>query len=491
MASLAENNNRQFWIAAALFIISFIISIIFSSPLFLIIPFVWIIIPFIFHYAVTFTGQLFWLMITVLPVSTELNLSPSLGLDFPDEILLMLLTGVFIIKLIHQPSLFPPALIRHPLFLILILHLVWIMITCFFSVDPLLAVKYFLAKTWYVIPFVVLPQLIVNSKTGFKNIAFCLVIPMVLIVLQSLIRHSFYLFSFEGIKKTLSPFFRNHVNYSAMLVCILAILWCLKKLTPQKSVYSKWIITAIVIGITGLIFSYSRGAWIALVFGIAGGAIIHKKILKQALIIIAVLGMGTLAWLIRDNHYLKFIPDFQHTIFHTNFSDHLAATVTLKDVSDAERFYRWVAGVKMVIAKPITGFGPNNFYDNYKGYAANSFKTWVSNNPDHSSVHNYFLLTALEQGMAGLILFTALFTGMLLYTQKLYHQLHSYFYRMVALTTGIILVMIGTVNFLSDLIETDKIGSLFWLCLGVIILLTEKLKEEKQSIARSGFPFYI
>ena len=58
---------------------------------------------------------------------------------------------------------------------------------------------------------------------------------------------------------------------------------------------------------------------------------------------------------------------------------------------------------------------------------------------------------------------------------------------MVALTTGIILTMIATVIFLSDLIETDKIGSLFWLCLGLIFLLEEKLKEEKKSIASSEF----
>jgi O-antigen ligase len=34
--------------------------------------------------------------------------------------------------------------------------------------------------------------------------------------------------------------------------------------------------------------------------------------------------------------------------------------------------------------------------------------------------------------------------------------------------------MIGVINSLSDMIETDKIGSLFWLCLGMIILLERK-----------------
>jgi hypothetical protein len=42
--------------------------------------------------------------------------------------------------------------------------------------------------------------------------------------------------------------------------------------------------------------------------------------------------------------------------------------------------------------------------------------------------------------------------------------------------------MIATINTMSDMIETDKIGSLFWLSIGVIIILELKLKEEKESI---------
>jgi hypothetical protein len=35
---------------------------------------------------------------------------------------------------------------------------------------------------------------------------------------------------------------------------------------------------------------------------------------------------------------------------------------------------------------------------------------------------------------------------------------------------------------MSDMVETDKLGSLFWLCLGLILVLENKLKEEKQSL---------
>ncbi len=469
--------------ASLMFIISLILAIAFQNFLWLLIPFAWILIPVIFNYTISFTEHLFWLMIIFLPLSTELMVTDSLGLDFPDEPLLILLTGIFIVKLIYRPALFPKTILNKSLFFLLVLHLIWIFVCCFFSVDSVLSIKFLLAKIWYVIPFVLLPQIIIKSQNDFKKIALLLLLPMLLVVIQALIRHLFYNFSFEGIKQVLDPFFRNHVNYSAMLVCLLAVLWCVRKLTPNNQFSSKLINVGIVIGIAGLIFSYSRGAWFALILGILAGIFIHYKKMKIILIGLIVFCLSSTAWLSYNNNYLKFEPDYQHTIFHTDFSEHLQATVTLKDVSNAERFYRWIAAANMIAERPISGFGPNNFYNNYKTFTRNQFKTWVSKNPDQSSVHNYFLLTALEQGIIGLILFSALFFGMILKTQQLYHQLHNNFYRTISMTTGIVLVMIGTVIFLSDLIETDKIGSLFWLSLGTIFLLQEKLKEEKESIA--------
>ena len=71
----------------------------------------------------------------------------------------------------------------------------------------------------------------------------------------------------------------------------------------------------------------------------------------------------------------------------------------MEDISTMERVYRWVAGVEMVKDKPIFGFGPGTFYSAYKAYTLSSFQTYVSDNVDHSTVHNYFLLTFIEQGL--------------------------------------------------------------------------------------------
>ena len=132
---------------------------------------------------------------------------------------------------------------------------------------------------------------------------------------------------------------------------------------------------------------------------------IKKNILGKTILIGIISIVIGLIVLINNNRFMQFAPEHDETIFHENFSEHLNATIGLKDISNAERFHRWVAGVRMVAEKPWTGFGANSFYNNYQPYTAAAFKTWVSNNPEHSTVHNYYLLVALEQGLPALILF--------------------------------------------------------------------------------------
>lgn len=144
-----------------------------------------------------------------------------------------------------------------------------------------------------------------------------------------------------------------------------------------------------------------------------------------------------------------------------------------------ERFYRWIAGLKMVNEELLKGYGPNTFSLHYKEYTVDAFKTWVSSNEEKSSVHNYFLLVSIEQGIPGLLLLLVLLISMFSIAIKGYHTLKEPFDRSLAMLCGVILSMIVTLNLLSDLIETDKIGSIFFIVLGILIHLQVKMKEEK------------
>ncbi|KXK41768.1 MAG: O-antigen ligase family protein [Chitinophagaceae bacterium] len=162
---------------------------------------------------------------------------------------------------------------------------------------------------------------------------------------------------------------------------------------------------------------------------------------------------------------------------HESLEDHIMATIQGTDISSAERYYRWIAALRMSKDNPIVGVGPNLFYDYYKAYTITSFKTWVSRNPERSTTHNYFLFMLVEQGIPGMVLYGALIFIIFYLGQKVYHSQNEPFYRDVVIGALCSIAAIFINNFFSELIETDKIGSIFYLSIAVIIAVS--LRENK------------
>jgi O-antigen ligase len=421
---------------------------------------------------------IFLLLIFFLPWSVEYSINEALGTDLPDEPLMWFAAFMFAAYWLMYPSKVVSNL-RHPLVILLIFYLAWILITVPFSTNWLLSLKFLLAKGWYVGAFVFFPLLFFNNKRSIQNTALLFLGSMFIVTVVALCRHDLIGFRFADINHAVAPFFRNHVNYSAMLVCTVPVLIASYQLSKR---YRFLIVAMTIVVLTALFFSYARGAWLALVAGVFSYWLIRTEKLLTVFTIAVVLILATGFWLKNSDRYLQYAHDYKTTIFHKDFEEHLVATYKLKDVSTAERFNRWIAGVRMVKDNWLTGYGPNTFYYNYKPYAIPAFKTWVSDNKDHSTVHNYFLLTVIEQGVPGLVLLLLIIGSMMYYSQKLYERVQDKFYRVCAMACGVMLVMIIVVNFLSDLIESDKVGSLFFICLAILVAVDVNTRNEKPRV---------
>ena len=143
-----------------------------------------------------------------------------------------------------------------------------------------------------------------------------------------------------------------------------------------------------------------------------------------------------------------------------------------------ERIYRWVAGFHMSIEEPVFGFGPGNFYNFYKVYTVTSFQTYVSDNPDRSGIHSYYLMTLVEQGLPGLIFFMLLSAYALLRGEAIYHQARREKDKHMAMMALLSLIIILSLLIINDLIETDKIGPFFFMNLALLINLDLRLQNE-------------
>jgi O-antigen ligase len=231
-------------------------------------------------------------------------------------------------------------------------------------------------------------------------------------------------------------------------------------------------------------YSYTRAAYAAL--GIAFGAffIIRLRLTKYAIgvsVVIAILGI---MYVTHNNKYIDYAPDYHKAISHYEFDDLMSATYEFEDVSTMERVYRWVAGYKMIDEHPITGFGPGNFYTFYKGYSVGLFRTYVSNNIDKSGVHNYYLMTLVEQGFPGLLIFLLLAFGILTKGEQIYHQTdkNNKFRRSLIMAILLSMIVIYAFLLINDLLEAAKVGSFFFINIALLINLDLLNKKDLKTL---------
>jgi O-antigen ligase len=361
------------------------------------------------------------------------------------------------------------SFIRHPLALLLVLHLFWIFATTITSSVFLVSLKFSLAKLWYVVTFFFLAGSILKKEKDFITFFWCILIPLLSTVLIIWVQHAAQGFSFESVGGVLDPFYRNHVNYASLLALFIPFVWFARQWYPKNS-SKRWFLNfSLIILLVAIQLSYTRTAYVTLFMAIGAYFIIRLKLVRLVLIAsVAALIIG-FAYMAKNNTYLQYAPDYERTVTHVRFDNLVAATVEMKDISTMERFYRWIAGLRMAKDKLLTGYGPGNFYNFYKSYTVSSFRTYVSDNPEKSGIHSYFLLMLVEQGIFGMLIFIGLSFYALLVGERIYHESTNPIWKSIVMGVLLSFVVINAFLLINDMIETDKMGSFFFIGLAVLI----------------------
>ncbi|HNJ89037.1 MAG TPA: O-antigen ligase family protein [Chitinophagales bacterium] len=454
-----------YWIATLLAIVAIFAGVILEEPLYFAVP-----VAFLFAYQMIVDFRvIFFLLLIATPFSIEYYSSSGFSTTLPTEPMMIIFMFTFIFFIFLKRELFDTGFFLHPLTIILYVHFAWMLVTTMFSEDIVISLKYMLAKTWYITTFYFMTSLVIKDIATFKKAFWCLFVPTLALTIYTLINHNKYHFAFSEVNKTMVPFFRNHVNYAVFLALMLPMLFSAYRWYP-KNTWQRWIIQfGIVVLIAGIYFSYTRSSWLS----VAGATIAFFIIRMNKLVtsaVFAVFGVIIFAIvMLHNNRYLDYAPDYKKTIYHTNFNEHMESTMSLEDVSSAERIYRWVAAIHMIEDKPYMGFGPGQFYFNYKEYTVNKFETYISKNPERSTVHNYYLQVTTEQGFPGTFVWVVLLIYTMYLGQRLYHRFTNIEYKHISMSITLSIITIIINLALSDLVEADKIGTSFFMFLSLLV----------------------
>ena len=413
--------------------------------------------------------KVFFLMLACIPVSIEIILPGGLGTDLPSESLMWLLTGASTVWFLKNWRSVDGRVLRHPVTLALLAHLSWTAVAVCTSTDVLVSLKFLLAKGWYVIVFYFLASHVLREERDYKLLLWWFYIPLLITVLIILTRHAPHGFSFKEVNYVMGPFYRNHVMYACLLAIFLPFVWYGTYWYRRYS--SAWWLLAggIAVLIVGINFAYTRAAYVALVGAAGIYWLIRRQWIKQALFAFLLVFTALALTVTNRDNWLEFAPNYERAVSHTSFDNLLEATTKLEDISIMERVYRWVAAAYMIQDRPLTGFGPGNFYFNYENYTVSSFKTYVSDNPERSGIHNYYLMITVEQGLPGLFFFLLFCVFVIFKGQQIYHRTADPGRRRILVSALLSFMLIAMLMLMNDFVETDKIGSLFFICAAIVV----------------------
>ncbi len=469
---LTAIKNNWFNIGAFLLLFTSIILFAYTGNYFVVIA------PVTFLYAMLLGVNwklAYWIFLFTIPASVQINFSgDTMAITLPDEPLMWVFFLLFALVWARNPSTVPEWWWRDKLVLITVLQFVWTIVAVIFSKVLFLSIKFLLAKSWLLVCFFVLPIWIFREKKDFVIGFLLMLIPMLVTIIVILIHHYQLDFKFEKVQQAMSGLYYNHVDYSTVISMFFPLLLIAWPLTRGRGIF------------VSITFSYARAAVIGIVFAIVIGLAIRMRIVNVIMPFFYALIIATLCYLVPNNKYLEFRPDYNNTYMHKNFTDHLIATFRGKDMSSMERLYRWIAAVRMSQDRPITGYGPHAFYYYYKPYTVTAFRTYVSRNTEHSTTHNYFLYMLVEQGWPAMILYAILIYVIFAKAQRIYHSFKDRFYRLCTIGLAMTIAVGFINNFFSELIETHKVAALFFIPLALLVLLDKKAKEEKELAQTPG-----
>jgi O-antigen ligase len=448
--------------------------------------FLWLALPFVFLFGVLTIlnwKTVYWILLFTVPASAQLFfLGDSLSTSLPDEPIMWLFLLVFVLMLARNPGILPEWWWRNKIVLVLVLQFLWLIVAVIFSNELFISLKFLAAKSWFLVSFVVLPVLVFKEKKDYKRAFLLLLIPMLITVIIIFFRHMLYNFNFRKIEKAIMGVYYNHVDYSTVISMFFPVMCMAYPLTKGVTWWKRLLLLGIILFFLPAIYlTYARAAMLAVVFAFVVWFAIRKKIVNWIMPAFYGLIALLLVYMVKHNKYIDYRPNYEQTYMHFTFTDHMIATFRGQDMSSMERLYRWIAAIRMSEDRPVTGYGPNSFYYYYKPYALSVFRTYVSRNPEQSTTHNYFLFMLVGQGWPAMLLYATFVMVVFAQAQKTYHRFKDRFYKHVTMAAVMMFAAGFVNNFFSELLETHKVGALFFLSVAVLIVLDRKSRDLESS----------
>lgn len=427
------------------------------------------------------------------PFSIFVGTGGGTVISIPSELLIGITVLLYAGRSILRPSL-SKAMLSHPLMILLLVELGWMIVSSAFSSLPEIAGKRILVRVCYLFVFVVLMAHWMR-KPKRRMLPWILYgAGCVYPVINSFIVHAYYNFSAKSAYWMTKPFFSDHTIYGACLAFIMPGLFIL--LTDKETFgirgWKRFLLFLLFLLVfIGEVLSFSRAAWLSLVVMLVLALLIRFRVKLWMLISVLVLIIG-IVWVNKDA-IINSVSRNEAVSTKGDITQHIQSVTNIQtDASNLERVNRWACAIGMASEKPVFGFGPGSYQFVYGRFQVRAYMTRISTfNGNKGHAHSELFTALSEQGYPGMVIYLVLMFSVIGYGLKVIYSARDQYARKIALAALLSLSTFYVHGFFNAFMDTDKMAALVFVMLAVIIStdleLRRKQKEEKlAAIAAAG-----
>lgn len=417
--------------------------------------------------------KLDWLLLIIVfftPLSQNLEqLEFGLGVYLPTEPLMFGAMLVFFAKVFYDWQ-FDMGVLKHPLTLAIVLNLVWLLVCVFPSELPVVSLKYFVSRLWFVVPFYFMATHLFKNHKNIDRFLWLYIIPFCGVIIWTLIQHGIRGFEEKPAHWVMQPFYKDHTSYGALLAFFIPVILIYLFIKNIRATAKFQFGLVLILFLVAVVFSYTRAAWVSLLGAFGIFLVIKFRIHIRYLLM---LGAFTLFVFVNVQDQIMQKLEKNRQDSSSDLSEHVESISNVAtDASNVERLNRWNAAFAMWKERPVFGHGPGTYSFLYAPYQHSSLLTIISTNfGDGGNAHSEYIGPLAESGVLGLV-------TLLLIIFLFYYTAIPLYYRLKSERLQLILmaVILGQSTylihgFLNNFLDTDKASVPFWGSMAIVVAL--------------------
>lgn len=415
------------------------------------------------------------LMALATPFAVDYALIGNMSLSMPVEPMMIVFTVVFLFQELLMRS-YDKRVLRHPVSILIMLSLVWMVFTSVVSLKPVESFKYTAVRLWFVIPFFYATaqsfQKVRHIRLFYWAYALSLSVVVVITTVKTMQRFG----ELQMLHHVMQPFYNDHTAYGSIIALMLPLA-AYFALEPRTRLWKRIVAVSLtVLLLVGLGLSYCRAAWISVVGAIAVYLLVRLGVRMRWLVISAALLLG-LFFAFQDDIMYELGKNKQDSSF--TLADQVKSISNIStDASNLERLNRWNAAFRMWKDQPLTGIGPGAYQFIYGPYQRSDMMTIISTNDgDMGNAHSEYIGPLTEQGVPGALLMLAIFVATFVTGERVYRTAVDRRKGHLALVLAVSLFTYYVHGIMNNFLDTDKLSVPFWAFTAAIVaidIVTEK-----------------